>query len=839
MAARGQVSRIHEISIDQQHWDSGAMFPEIFTSGLPGSSTTGSQAIPNQTEQPAESASASSFGGFPITNHESVEWYYALNKQQHGPVKLAQLRELFAAQQISLQTLVWHQGMNTWMPAANVPELHARAESTTGRSSLGAGTVQPGPAVIGERYDDINQPVYLGRDPRCEYHLNEPMAALRHARLTRRGATLVLEDLGSIIGTYVNGRRIYAATPLQRGDVVTIGRLSIKFGETANQAIPLEAKNFQDQIKIRVKDLGVTVPGKRLLENISLTIEPGEFVGLMGPSGAGKTTLMYCLNGYTIPSTGSVEYSGYNLYKAYDLFRGQIGYVPQDDIMHGDLTVFEALYYTARLRFPPDYSNAEIVSSIDRVVNRLGLQGTEQVLIGSPQKKGISGGQRKRVNLAMELITDPLILFLDEPTSGLSSEDALTVMNLLRELANAGKTILLTIHQPSLEAFRLLNHLLIIAKDQGSPQPGNLAYYGPAYPDSVEFFRTPDEPVKELHPDQVLRGLSKQPMQHWVEKYGNSRWKREFVTAREAPSQQAPAAARQRVFPNVFGQTWTLVKRALRIKLADTWNTGLLLVQAPIIAALIVIVFGKQVNETPNAENWPSVAKAVSTSMFLITLAAIWFGCSNSAREIVAEWSIYRRERMVNLRISSYVLSKFIVFSLFCAIQCGIMLAIVKTGCDLKASAVTIYFALLSASIVGVAIGLSVSAIAKTSEVAIACLPILILPMVILGGVLQPVHKMNVLSQGLSFIVPSRWAFEYVLVNEARLQPKYNPPHVPNMLQDKNRDGDDRQEIDMAEDFFPLKDHRHSQYIPLLMLLILFLILVITILCTLRYRDIH
>src|SRR5205807_1364578 len=157
--------------------------------------------------------------------------------------------------------------------------------------------------------------------------------------------------------------------------------------------------------------------------------------------------------------------NGEDLYEHYGQFAALIGYVPQDDIIHRDLTVGQALYYNARLRLPRDFSNADIADRISKVLNQLELQGARDVLIGSPEKKGISGGQRKRVNLAMELLTDPLILFLDEPTSGLSSEDALMVMRLLRELSNGGKTILLTIHQPSPEVFRLLDNLVVVSRD--------------------------------------------------------------------------------------------------------------------------------------------------------------------------------------------------------------------------------------------------------------------------------------------------------------------------------------------------------------------------------------
>src|SRR5439155_14760032 len=186
--------------------------------------------------------------------------------------------------------------------------------------------------------------------------------------------------------------------------------------------------------------------------------------------------------------------------------RGMIGFVPQDDIIHSELTVREALFYSARLRLPRDFSNRDIHKRIDAVLAQLGLAGIDDVLIGSPTRKGISGGQRKRVNLAMELLTDPSVLFLDEPTSGLSSEDTLIVMQVLRQLADTGKTILLTIHQPSLDAFSKLDNVVVVSKDAGSTDAGRLAFYGPAYPDSVQFFNPPVGQVSNLPASQLQVG---------------------------------------------------------------------------------------------------------------------------------------------------------------------------------------------------------------------------------------------------------------------------------------------------------------------------------------------
>ena len=244
------------------------------------------------------------------------------------------------------------------------------------------------------------------------------------------------------------------------------------------------------------------------------------------------------------------------------------------------------------------------------------------MLIGSPQRKGISGGQRKRVNLAMELLTDPAVLFLDEPTSGLSSEDAaLTVMKLLRRLADEGKTILLTIHQPSLEAYRLLDNLILISKDTGSKEPGRLAYYGPAYRQAVEFFNPQlASTTGDLSPDDVLRGLGKEKSDVWVTALCP-------VTAEEAICRRSCRPARRRLenqgrpesSPR-HGHRAMVDSGASRldIKIKDVANTAILMAQAPIIAMLVVLVFGPETAAKVTHENWESVAKATSTTIFLL-----------------------------------------------------------------------------------------------------------------------------------------------------------------------------------------------------------------------------
>jgi ABC transport system ATP-binding/permease protein len=681
------------------------------------------------------------------------------------------------------------------------------------------------------------QVTILGREPGCDDVLDDPRVSRRHARLTRSPEGLTIEDLDSANGTFVNGVRISTAMPLQAGDQVTIGRFSFLVGAQGQ----LERQDRRGNVSVQARAVTVSVGTRCLLEDVSLTVYPGELVGLMGPSGAGKTTLLNALNGYALPTSGKVFFNGQDLYANYDQFRGLIGYVPQDDIIHEQLTVAQALYFSARLRLPADTSDAEIQVRVQRVISQLALGGAEQVLIGSPNGRGISGGQRKRVNLAMELLTEPAVLFLDEPTSGLSSEDTMNVMRLLRRFADEGRTIVLTIHQPGLEAYRLLDNLILMGRDAGSVEPGRLVYYGPAYPQAAEFFQ-PDPPDSEQapSPDDVLRGLARLPCSVWQQRYEASRWKQQYVVDRAAgqassPDHQIDAGP---VTETPFDplQWWTLVRRTLAVKARDTTNTATLIAQAPIIGLLIAGVFGARAAEEATPENWTAVANAVATTIFLTALAALWFGCSNAAREIVGEWPIYRRERMVTLTIPSFMAAKLTVLGGLCLLQCLILLGIVAMGAGLQSSLPAMFALLALVSLVGVSIGLLVSAVAKTSEVAIAILPLVLLPMVILAGVLHPLHEMNRGVSMLAQMMPSRWAFEGMLILESEKRPVLSLGGLPGQ-EDVAVESDGQQ--DMAEHFFPAETDRMGVVASCLALLLTFGLVVGGVYACLRLRDVR
>jgi len=309
--------------------------------------------------------------------------------------------------------------------------------------------------------------ITVGRSQECDQRIDHPMVSGRHAKLTMRDGGWLLEDLGSANGTFLNGERITAPVMVGPQDRVQIG--PVRFRLAADGQVETDDLRLATRIDVQGVCYDVKA-GIRLIRDVSFTIQPGEFVALMGPAGAGKTTLMENMNGNMRPTIGRVLVNGIDLHRHFDAMRGHIGYVPQDDIVHRKLTVYEACYYTAKLRMK-GLSERDLHDRVVQVLRELDIAHRANVVIGGPEARVLSGGQRKRVNLAMELVTDPAILFLDEPTSGLSSADAKSVMEVLKGLSQKGRTIILTIHQPAKEIYEMMDNALILGGlTRSSPQ---------------------------------------------------------------------------------------------------------------------------------------------------------------------------------------------------------------------------------------------------------------------------------------------------------------------------------------------------------------------------------
>jgi len=694
----------------------------------------------------------------------------------------------------------------------------------------------------------------IGRDPTCELQLDYPMISWRHAELTREGGRIYVRDLGSRNGTYVDGGRITGKTPLRPGSQIALGSFQFDLIDTSGN---LARREYNGNVTVEAVQVTIDIRAKgraqRLVEPVSLTIFPSEVVCVMGPAGAGKTTLMKALNGYTAPTYGQVIFNGANLYKSYDQFRLQLGYVPQDDIMHSLLTVNEALYFTAKLR--TDLREAEIRARILYVLTKLNIDDIGDRLVGSPEKKVISGGQRKRLNIAMELLSDPNVLFLDEPTTGLSSYDAYQVVKVLRDLGNSGKTVVLTIHQPSIDIFKEFDNLVMVARDKGSKNSGALVYYGPAYPDSIQFFggemAPSGGPKQELSPEMLLDGLASRPTAEWVGRYSQTTYRNEFIESRKGqlPSRPTQKAQETAVRKPDIGQWITLMRRNAVLRLRDKGQLTFTALQSILFPLLMAILYHNipgrfpydiaQPLSTggPGVANSQGFAKNVMACHFLLVVAAVWFGVNNAARDIVGEWAIFVRERMVSLKLPSYVFSKLGMLTIICGAQCTLLLGIVYPIARLNSGFGPTLLSLFLVSIAGAALGLLISSFAETTDAAIAVLPIPLLFMILLSGGMKILDSTP--EKVMSFAFPSRWAFEANFAREAtadKIQSLNDHPHNVQLPRDPTLpDGD---QPDLANPWFH-DWSRHSYSTNMLVLVFMIAGFSAGVIVILRGRDIQ
>ena len=556
----------------------------------------------------------------------------------------------------------------------------------------------------------------IGRLPGCDLEIASPLVSREHARLYCESNGVDIEDLNSTNGTFVNGRRLTARVRLKQGDRIAIASFSFLFtGES------LEPIDMSGRVRVEARGLSKEVVDrsskqpKRLLDDISLVIEPGEFVVIFGTSGSGKSTLLDALSGRRPATSGRVFYNGADLYACFDRFRSAIGYVPQQDIVHRKISVQHALEYTARLRLPPDTSDEEIEAYIGRVLGKVGL--SEKALLPIDTPAPLSGGQLKRVSLAIELVANPNILFLDEVTSGLDAGTYKRMMRLFADLAADQKTVVCVTH--SLENIDVCNLVVLLHQ-------GRLVYYGPPADASAYFS------VQRL--SDVYDLIESSPANYWAEKFRQSSQYRTYILDRfsneiaaddAAPSLTIQAAGNRNPWFDWL-QARTLVQRYLDLIISDRKNVLILLLQAPVIAVIIGLVF--------STDGVPEVRAAAEGQIaFILVLSAIWFGTLNSARELVKELPIYLRERSVNLGITPYLLSKLLPLATLCLIQCTMLLGIVSLLVALPGSFLERVASLFLTGMAATGMGLAVSAFVDSNDKAVAMAPILLIPQVVLS----------------------------------------------------------------------------------------------------------
>ncbi|MEO9138785.1 MAG: ATP-binding cassette domain-containing protein [Jatrophihabitans sp.] len=595
------------------------------------------------------------------------------------------------------------------------------------------------------RTHELVSRVRIGRASDNDLIIDDLLVSDHHAELhTEPSGEVDVVDLASHNGTFVNGHRIKRRR-LAQNDVVTVGRHQFHLvGRTLDEYVD------HGEVTFSATGLSVVRDGKALLQKVSFDLAPRQFLAIAGPSGAGKSTLLKALNGFQPATKGSVSYCGRDLYSHYHELRGRIGYVPQDDILHLDLTVHEELFYGAKLRFPDDVSIDEQEARIAEVLAELGMTGQRDTPI-----KSLSGGERKRVSVALELLTKPTLLFLDEPTSGLDPGHERTLLELLRDLTRQGRSIVVVTH--SVEGIRVSDQSLFLAPG------GCLAYVGA--PDvAPSYFARSDLQA-------VFLRLAEEQGEDWTQDFDNSALghKREDDHVGAEPAAVAGGAngTVHDVPPRAqswLGQTATLARRYTRI-LAKT-NLPLLFLQAPILGALMLVALPAH-ELSPPAAGLVRVVSRAPLVLLVLVLASFWLGASNAVEEIVKELPILRRERAAGLSLSAYLCSKVGVLTALTLTQTAVLvpLALARQGLPVSASALgspwlELLIVAALAGLSGMALGLLVSAVAGTLARAVTVLPVLLILEMLLamGGIFPDVIDKPVLAQA-TYGASTSWGF--------------------------------------------------------------------------------
>ncbi len=625
----------------------------------------------------------------------------------------------------------------------------------------------------------------IGRSPDADVTLDNPLVSFYHARIDAVASGHVLTDLGSTNGTWVNGVRLAKPHALQPGDTVKIGSWELSYDGAGMQQFHADAGMRVDAVDLT----RVVGGGRRILDDVDLTVLPREFVALVGASGAGKSTLLKAMCG-AAPADGNVLVNGDSLRSQFDLYRAQIGYVPQDDIIHMELTVGSALKHAAALRLPADTTRDEIQRRVDSVLDTVELRGKEDQRIGS-----LSGGQRKRISIAVELLSEPRLLFLDEPTSGLDPGLDKKMMRTLRRLADEGRTVMLVTHATANIAE--CDFVCFMAQ-------GHLVYYGP--PDEAfEFFGVTTGDFADIYSvvDAPEQPEALQKAQEWRARYRESRWHAQYVEARarQRPAGSAVAGTMRSDRPRparAWHQFRVLTSRYLQLVRQDRLLLFMLLAVMPIIGLLLAAIaephwldglqpdlsacvgdsglsaaacLDGQVMPARLSESdasWPRrasyrVVYDTQTLSFMLALAAVMLGLFASAFEIVKERSVFMRERMINLRLVPYVASKFFVLGVFSLIQAALLLATLGVGvsfpdADTVFGAVPdMYVTIMLAIVAAVAMGLLISALVPNRNTVIYIVLLVLFFQIVLAGAvfalsdwMQPVSRLNL----------TRWAME-------------------------------------------------------------------------------
>ncbi|MCI0394192.1 MAG: FHA domain-containing protein [Chloroflexi bacterium] len=618
--------------------------------------------------------------------------------------------------------------------------------------------LSPSEAIAGAPADLVKfgekSVITIGRDATNDVVLDIPVVSRFHAQIERVGQRYRISDLRSANGTFVNDQRIEGDVWLKSEDAIRIGPYRFVMGQD-------QLAQFDETGGLRVESVGLNKWVRKnlnILQNISLVFQPREFIVVVGQSGGGKSTLVDAIAGYRPATHGKVYVNNVDVYKNFDVIRNDIGYVPQKDIIHMELTVFQALDYAAQLRMPSDTTRAERHKRIEEVLEDLDLSHRKDVQIS-----GLSGGQQKRVSIGVELLTKPGLFFLDEPTSGLDPGTETALMQLMRRLADQGRTIVLITH--ATKNVMLADKVVFLARG------GHLAWFGP--PDeALQYFdqyrSERDRRAREIEFDEIYAILddpSKGKPADWGERFRSHPAYQKYVTQPleedEKAQLQAVAAAapapkpRRRRQVSSLRQFLILSARNIKILTRDRFSLALMLAAAPLVALLQVLlafVLGSNPFDFTSG-NFP----VVLIILFLPTVYGVLVGGLAQMREIVKEQDIYRRERLVNLKILPYIMSKIWVAGLLALYQTACYVVVHYLAFDMPGGYLEfglMYISLVLATMGGMMLGLFSSALAPNANSAPLIVILFMVPQIVLGGALVPVPSF------VSAPISTRWAFQ-------------------------------------------------------------------------------
>ncbi|PLX05558.1 MAG: ABC transporter [Marinilabiliales bacterium] len=541
------------------------------------------------------------------------------------------------------------------------------------------------------------------------------------------------------------------------------------------------ADTSENKVSFNVNDLNFHFPNGNIgLRNINLSESHGRLVGIMGASGAGKTTLLNVLCGIESPSQGSVVINGINLHTEKENLEGVIGYIPQDDLLIEELTVFQNLYYNAKLCFK-DLPEEEIVQRVNKTLSNLGLYDRKDLKVGSPMKKTISGGQRKRLNIALELIREPSILFVDEPTSGLSSRDSENVMDLLRELSLKGKLIFVVINQPSSEIYKMFDRMIIL--DTG----GYLVYYGNPV-EAVMYFKRADAQINSdvgecptcgnVNPELIFNIIEAKV----VDEFGNytdsrkvtpEKWEEycgsTIPVEKMDDIEEAPPSTLD--IPGWFRQLKIYTIRDFLSKISNTQYIALNLLESPILAFILSYII-RYIADPNSSEYIFRDNENIPPYIFMSIVVALFLGLTVSAEEIFRDRKILKREAFLNLSRSAYLFSKIMILFVLSAIQSFLFVLVGNFVLGVDGMMLKYFFALFSVAAFANMMGLNISASFNSVITIYIIIPLLLIPQMILGGAMFSFDKLN-RSIGSVDKVPfiaefmaSKWAYEGLMVTQ-------------------------------------------------------------------------